>query len=75
MSARIQSEPEFRVEQAEPLFAHQGYVYEGNGGYDYDRASGRFLMVKEPSADDVPTNRIIVVQNWLDEIAGKIGAE
>jgi len=37
--------------------------------------TGRFLMVKEPSPDDVPTNRIIVVQNWLDEIAGKIAAE
>ena len=49
-----------------PLFAHQGYVFENNGGFGYDRISGRFLMVKEPSPDEVPAIRIIVVQNWLD---------
>jgi Tol biopolymer transport system component len=75
MSARIQSEPELRVEQPMPLFAHQGYYFESLGSFSYDRASGRFLMVKEPSPDEVPANRIIVVQNWLDEIAGKIAAE
>jgi len=75
MSVRVQSGSELLVAQPEPLFSHRGYVFENNGGFSYDRASGRFLMVKEPSPDDVPTNRIIVVQNWLDEIAGKISTE
>ena len=33
----------------------------------------RFLLVKKPSEDEILMNRIIVVQNWLDEVARQIG--
>jgi hypothetical protein len=29
-------------------------------------------MVKKPSEDEIPTNRIIIVQNWIDEVERKI---
>jgi len=73
MSVQIETTPEFRAQRPEPLFSHQIYLLTGNRNFDLDRTNERFLMVKKPSEDEIPTNRIIIVQNWLDEVARQIG--
>jgi serine/threonine-protein kinase len=72
MSVQIETTPDFRAHRPEPLFSLQDYVFTGNRNFDLDRTNERFLMVRKPSEDEIPTNRIVIVQNWLDEVARKI---
>lgn len=72
MSVQIETTPDFRAHRPEPLFSLQDYGFTGNRNFDLDRTNERFLMVKKPSEDEIPTNRIIIVQNWLDDVARKI---
>ena len=74
MSVKINTASGFYAERPEPLFSHDPYVFSGSRNFDLDRAKGRFLMVKKPSEDEIPMNRIIIVQNWLDDVARKIAA-
>jgi serine/threonine-protein kinase len=69
MSAKIDTEGGFRAARPEPLFSHDPYFFSGSRSFDLDRTNDRFLMVKKPSEDEIPTNRIIIVQNWIDEVA------
>ena len=73
MSVKINTAPGFRAERPEPLFSHDQYIFRGSRNFDLDRTNDRFLLVKKPSEDEIPTNRIIIVQNWLDEVARQIG--
>ena len=72
MSVKINTAAGFRAERPEQLFSHDQFVFSGNRNFDLDRTNDRFLMVKKPSEDEIPTNRIIIVQNWLDDVARKI---
>jgi hypothetical protein len=47
-------------------------IHEGNFGFDWDTQRERFLMVKRPPDDELPVNRIVIVQNWLDSVAARL---
>jgi len=47
-------------------------VHEGNLGFDWDPHRERFLMVKRPPDDELPVNRIVIVQNWLDSVVARL---
>jgi len=63
MSVKINTAPGFRAERPEPLFSHDQYIFRGSRNFDLDRTSDRFLLVKKPSEDEIPTNRIIIVHH------------
>jgi len=76
MVVAIKTDPNFEPGLPEPLFSHQEKYRFSSGisNYDVDPAGGRFLIVKKSSGESTLTDRIVVVQNWLDEVTQKIGA-
>ena len=75
MAVALDTQPEFVPGLPEALFDHQDkYARTGIPNFHVDPAGGRFIMVKKPSDESTLTDRIIVVQNWLDEVTQKVGA-
>ena len=71
VAVEIQTEPVFQVGQARTLFS-QPYRMDpaGNANYDVDQDGTRFLMVSEPVQTKSP--RIIIVQNWFEELKERV---
>ncbi len=75
MVVAIENQPEFVPGLPEALFDYQDkYTIIRIRNFDVDPAGGRFIMVKKSSDESTLTDRIIVVQNWLDEVTQKVGA-
>ena len=70
MAVAVETEPTFAREIPEMLFDLTGY------GRDWDVASDgqRFLLIKERAAsgDTAAPPQIVIVQNWLDELAERV---
>ena len=71
MVVAIEAVPDFEAGRPEPLMSHQNFIYNDLRNFDVDSTGERFLMVKKPSEDEIPNNRIVIVQNWLDDVARK----
>ena len=72
MIVNIETTPDFKAGRPEPMFNHQNFITVGTRNFDIDAAGERFLMIKKPSEDEMPANRIVIVQNWLNEVARKV---
>ena len=68
MAVPIESGPGFRVGNPTRLFA--GAYFAGVNGRTYDvSADGqRFLMIKDKTTGPAAANRIIVVENFFEEL-------
>jgi eukaryotic-like serine/threonine-protein kinase len=69
MGVQIQTNPMFRLVASRPLFNLAGYVLAGQRGIRYDVGpDGRFLLLKNnvPATDSI--RKIVVVQNWFEEL-------
>jgi serine/threonine-protein kinase len=71
MTVDIKTAPNFEAGRAKKLFSHQSFVFYGLRNFDVDPTGERFLMVRKPSEDDFPNNRIVIVQNWLNDLEPK----
>ena len=71
MAVSIDTTPEFDAGQPESLFPHEDYSVSFRR-FGVDPTGERFLLVKKPTEDLMSTDRIVIVQNWLDEIARKL---
>lgn len=69
MAVSVQTDPSFTIGNPQALFEGRQYLGEGQGGrsYDVSPSDGRFLMIKEIE-DTSAVSRIIVVQNWFEEL-------
>ena len=74
MAVAVETEPTFAREIPEMLFDLTGYGR--TTGRDWDVASDgqRFLLIKERAAsgDTAAPPQIVIVQNWLDELAERV---
>lgn len=74
MAVAVETEPTFAREIPEMLFDLTGYGR--TPGRDWDVASDgqRFLLIKERAAsgDTAAPPQIVIVQNWLDELAERV---
>jgi len=70
----VETDPSFRAGSPEMLFA--GSYFLGNGGPNYDVTPDgeRFLMIKEVESS-VETPKIIVVENWFEELKRLVPTE
>ena len=68
MTAPIESGPGFRA--GNPMRLFSGSYFAGVSGRTYDatRDGQRFLMIKNKATGPAATNRIIVVENWFEEL-------
>jgi serine/threonine-protein kinase len=71
MVVAIETAPDFEARLPESLFNLQNFIYYSLRNFDVDSTGEHFLMVKKPSEDEMPNNRIVIVQNWLDDVARK----
>ena len=71
MSVKINTEPKFEAAQPRKLFNHSNFVFYGLRNFDVDPAGKRFLMVRKPSEEEFPNNQIVIVQDWLNDLAIK----
>ena len=60
-----------------PTKVIEGPYFRGGGGndsrvYDVSRDGKRFLMIKEDVSPNQPAIRIVVVQNWLEELKARV---
>ena len=55
------------------LFDARSYIPGGNRSYDVSRDGRRFLMMKnsQPAAQTPTAPRIVVVQNWFEELKAR----
>ncbi len=75
MVVAIENQPEFVPGLPEALFDYQDkYTIIRIRNFDVDPAGRRFIMVKKSSDESTLTDRIVVVQNWLDEVTQKVAA-
>lgn len=72
MSVSVETEADLIIGKPEPAFKLEPYMYLRGFGFDWDSNRERFLMVKHPSEDELPRNRIVVVQNWLDFVTEEL---
>ena len=74
MAVPVQTETTFAPDNPEVLF--EGNYFSGGSGRNYDIAPNgeRFLMITQSgTTDDASTpTRIVVVENWLDELAQRV---
>ncbi len=66
----VQIQTATRLTSGEPtvLFEH-GFFNGGGRNFDIDRNGRRFILFKElPSASGAPAQRLILVQNWIEEL-------
>ncbi len=68
MTAPIESGPGFRA--GNPIRLFSGWYFAGVSGRTYDATPDgqRFLMIKNKTTGPAATNRIIVVENWFEEL-------
>ena len=74
MAVPVQTDPTFTAGNGEVVFegSYLGTAGGGSSGRTYDVAlDGRFLMIK-PGDETSTSDQIIVVQNWLDELAQRV---
>jgi hypothetical protein len=64
----IQTTPVFRASSPRMLFEGGPYAT----AYDVSPDGHRFLMVKPPAAQPAPSDQLVVVVNWLDELRGRV---
>lgn len=74
MAVEIETGSEVLAQPPEALFSHEAYRYNSGVNYDLSRSDGRFLFVKHPTADQTAIEKIVVVQNWLDDVSCRIAA-
>jgi Tol biopolymer transport system component/tRNA A-37 threonylcarbamoyl transferase component Bud32 len=68
MAVKVHTGPNPEVEPPETLFSLGDYVLAGTRGIRYDVArDGRFLLLKDAGRGG-PQERIVLVQNWLEEL-------
>jgi Tol biopolymer transport system component len=69
MGVKVYIGPTLTVGKPEHLFSTDAYVHETTGNFDYDPTRDRFLIEKRPSEYDMSRERIVIVQNWLEEVS------
>jgi hypothetical protein len=77
MAVPIEYRPELSIGEPRPLFETPLFVGSGPGPgpRHYDVApDGRFLMMKSAEGAEAQT-RLIVVENWLDELKRLVPAD
>ncbi|MBN1570357.1 MAG: serine/threonine-protein kinase [Acidobacteria bacterium] len=74
MAASVETKPEFRAEIPKVLFQNKYYSSRTNGwiSWDIDPNGGRFLMMKETSADGTSRPGIDVTLNWFEELKKRV---
>jgi eukaryotic-like serine/threonine-protein kinase len=75
VAASVETEPRFRVVERTVLF-HLGPEYwaSGWGGtYDITADDQRFLLVRSARSEEAVQTRIILVQNWFEELKATLG--
>ena len=70
----ITTEPEFMSGRPNPVLSLKDYPIYDMGNFDIG-SDGRFLMVKQVAKEEFPVNRIVVLQNWLNDAAARIAAK
>lgn len=73
MISNITTEPEFMSGRPKPVLNLKDYPIYDMGNFDIG-SDGRFLMVKQVTNGEFPVNRIVVLQNWLNDAAARIAA-
>jgi serine/threonine-protein kinase len=69
MAAEVQTTPTLEVGRPSALFGLGDYVLAGTRGIRYDvAADGRFLLLKDSGAGGGSQERVVLVQNWTDEL-------
>ena len=71
MSVDIKTAPDFVAGRAKILFSRQSFVFYNLRNFDVDPPGERFLMVRKPSEDEFPNNRVVIVQNLHNDLAPK----
>jgi hypothetical protein len=74
MVVSINTTPEFEAGQPERLFPHEDVYDVDFRRFGVDPESERFLLVKKPPDRLNQGTRIIIVENWLDDVARKLAA-
>jgi hypothetical protein len=69
---RFTADSAFETEPPVPMIRHNRFVYYDGRNFDIDSKGERFLMVRNTNDYEVPYDRIIVVQNWLDSVTQRI---
>ena len=72
MRVPVDFNPEPLPGSPEALFSIDDYSVDAIITYDYDPGRDRFLFIKKPSEDDLPRDRIVIVQNWLTEVSDEL---
>ena len=68
MAVGVKTTPSFTAATPQALFRLGDYVLAGTRGIRYDVApDGRFLLLKDEDGRDT-RDRIVVVQNWFEEL-------
>lgn len=75
MVATIETEPDFNVNRTEPVLSLDNYFQYDLRNFDIAPDGQRFLMAKPLPPSDFPENRVVVVQNWLNDALYKFSSE
>ncbi len=69
MAVPVRTSPVFSAGTPQPLFTLADYALVGTRGIKYDVApDGRFLLLKDDSGVSGSQERVVVVQNWFEEL-------
>ncbi|WNC67940.1 winged helix-turn-helix domain-containing protein [Thalassotalea nanhaiensis] len=71
MAVDIKTAPNFENGRPKVLFSHQNYLSYDLRNFDIDPTGERFLMIRKPSDDKSPNNRVVIVQDWLNDLVYK----
>ncbi len=73
--ATYEAASEFTVTSREPLFDASPYAAQGNWrGYDVSRDDQRFVMMRTGlGGGGIAEGRLILVENWLQELRERLG--
>lgn len=74
MAVELTTGADLQARHPEPLFDHQDFVFMGLRNYDVSPDGERLLMVKGRSEYQKPSNRIVIVDSWLDYISRKVAS-
>jgi hypothetical protein len=75
MAVKVQTSPTLELGTPEVLFSLDNYVLPGTRGIKYDVApDGRFLLLKD-SGTGGSQDRVVLVQNWTEELKRRVRAK
>lgn len=72
MITNITTEPEIQAGRPEAVLSLDDFLNYDLGNFDVSPDGKRFLLVKSATDGDFPVNRVVIVQNWLDDAAKRI---